>query len=84
MTVGLYFSKDNTCVFVNYKKFEGADVASFKILIEKYSLDKNGVYYLMKKVKGADAATFKAFPHQMGDAGAEDNKNKYLDGKISK
>lgn len=84
LTGELYFSKDNKSIFANNQKFERADLATFKVLNDKYTVDKNGVYYHMKKVKGADAATFNVFPHQMGDADAEDHNNNYLDGKIIK
>jgi hypothetical protein len=76
------YAKDKNGIFVNDKYFSETDVASFKILNEKYTLDKNGVYYQMKKIKNADPLSFKVYPHFMGDADAEDENNKYADGKI--
>ncbi|MBP9210808.1 MAG: DKNYY domain-containing protein [Saprospiraceae bacterium] len=77
-----YYAKDKDHIFVNDVIFSGADASSFKILDEKYCLDKNGVYFKMKKLKGADPSSFKVYPHYIGDADAEDNKHKYGDGKV--
>jgi hypothetical protein len=77
-----YYARDKNSVFVNDKIFSNIDKASFRILNEKYCMDKNGVYFQMKIVKEAHAATFSVFPHIMGDADAEDKKNRYFEGKI--
>lgn len=78
---GPYFAKDKQSVFANQQCFKNVDVFTFNVLNEKYSSDKNGVYYQLKKVKGAIPGSFKVYPHQMGDADAEDNGIKYFEGK---
>lgn len=78
------YAKDKLSIFINDKRFPEADIATFKILDEKYTIDKNGVYFRMIKVKNADPSTFKVFPHLIGDADAEDKNHKYADGKIVK
>lgn len=42
--------KDKNGIYINEKYFAGADVATFKILNEKYTMDRNGVYFGLKKV----------------------------------
>lgn len=76
------YAKDRNGIYVNDKHFAIADLKTFKILNEKYTLDKNGVYFKMKKVKNADPASFIVFPHFMGDADAEDKNNRYGEGKV--
>jgi hypothetical protein len=78
------YAKDKLGIFINDKRFSEADIATFKILNEKYTIDKNGVYYRMKKVKNADPASFIVFPHFMGDADAEDKNQRYGEGKAVK
>jgi len=48
------YAKDKQSIFINDKRFSEADIATFKILDEKYSIDKNGVYFRKIKVKNAD------------------------------
>jgi hypothetical protein len=61
ISLGLGYAKDKNTA----KYFSETDVAIFKILNEKYTLDKNGVYYHRKKVKNA-----KVLSNFMGDADA--------------
>lgn len=77
-----YYAKDKDRIYVNADVFPDVDRASFRILDEKYTLDKNGVYHRMKRVPQADPLTFKVYPHFMGDADAEDKAHKYGEGQI--
>lgn len=76
-----YYAKDKDHIYVNAEVFPNVDRASFRILNEKYTADKNGVYHHMKKMPQADPLTFKVYPHFMGDADAEDRSHKYGEGQ---
>ena len=75
-------AKDKNNIYVQEKVFADVDAATFRILDEKYTADKNTVYYIGKKVKNADPGTFKVYPHFMGNADAEDKNHKYGEGEV--
>lgn len=74
------YAKDNSSVYVNDKKIPGADVATFRLLGENYASDSKNVFYKTSLVKAAKPASFKVYPHDMGDADAEDGKTKFHEG----
>lgn len=78
----VYYAQDKDHIYVNDAPFTGVDRTSFRILDEKYTVDKHAVYYRMKRMPQADPVTFKVFPHYMGDADAEDKDRRYGDGKV--
>lgn len=74
------YAKDNTGVYVNDKKLPGADVATFNLLGENYGSDNRNVFYKTKIVKNANPASFIVYPHDVGDADAEDGTTKFHEG----
>ena len=76
-----YYTKDKNTVFWRDKKVIEADVASFKVLGNGYGSDGKNVFYKSGIIKNADPKTFKVYPHDFGDADAEDAKSKYHSGK---
>lgn len=75
------FARDHKSVFMDDKKVSGADVATFTVLGENYARDKNHVYYKTAVVKNAVPTSFRVYPHDVGNADAEDALNKYHQGK---
>ena len=75
------YTKDNTSVFYNDKKLIGVDLATFKPLGNNYGCDNKHVFYKTAIMKNAQPANFKVYPHDIGDADAEDKMNKYNQGK---
>lgn len=74
------FAKDKGNVFMNDKKLNNADLANFKVLGENYASDLKQVFYKENMVKYADPKTFEVYPHDMGNADAEDALNKFHEG----
>lgn len=74
------FARDKATVYMNDKAMKGAGVATFKVLGENYGSDKSRVFYQTHIVKNADPETFKVYPHDIGNADAEDAKNKFHEG----
>lgn len=75
------YAKDNLAVYVDDKKIMDADVAAFKVLGENYGSDNKHVFYKTTIVKDAATAGFRVYPHDVGNADAEDLLNKYHEGK---
>ena len=74
------YAKDHTNVYVNDKKIANADAATFKLLGENYASDSKHVFYKTSLVKDARPLSFTVYPHDMGDADAEDGKTKFHEG----
>ena len=74
------FARDNATVYMNDKKLKGADVATFKVLGENYGSDNRHVFYKTGIVKNASPDSFKVYPHDFGNADAEDAKSKFHEG----
>ncbi|MEO6732825.1 MAG: DKNYY domain-containing protein [Ferruginibacter sp.] len=74
------YAKDNAAVYMDDKKLSNADVATFKVLGENYGSDGKHVFYKMTIMKDADPASFRVYPHDVGNADAEDAKNKFHEG----
>ena len=55
--------------------------STFTVLGHGYAEDNKQVYFRTSVVNDADPATFKVFPHDFGDADAEYNKNRFIDGR---
>ena len=74
------YARDRYTVFMDEKKMPDADLSSFKMLGENYARDSKQVFYKTNIIKNADVATFKVYPHDVGNADAEDATNKYHEG----
>ncbi len=74
------YAKDNTSVYVNDKKLTGADVATFTLLGENYSRDSRYVFYKTMIVKDTNPASFTVYPHDIGNADAEEGTTKFHEG----
>lgn len=74
------YAKDNNSMYVNDKKIPSADVATFKLLGQNYASDNKQVFYKNRIVKGAAPASFTVYPHDVGNADAEDDTNKFHEG----
>ncbi|MEO6818998.1 MAG: DKNYY domain-containing protein [Ginsengibacter sp.] len=75
------YAKDKSNVYVNDKKIIDANVANFKLLGENYASDARNVFYKSIPVKEANPLAFSVYPHDIGDADAEDGNNKFHEGK---
>lgn len=75
------YAKDNTAVYVDDKKINEADVTTFKLLGGNYGSDGRHVFYKTTLVNNAHPASFKVYPHDIGNADAEDGKVKFHEGK---
>ena len=74
------YARDNGSVFMDDKKLPEADLTSFKVLGENYASDSKHVFYQTKIVKDASPVSFNVYPHDVGNADAEDSKNKFHEG----
>jgi len=74
------YAKDNNSVYVDDKKINDADVVTFKLLGANYGSDGQCVFYKTKLVKNAHPPSFKVYPHDMGNADAEDGTIKFHEG----
>lgn len=74
------YAKDEASVYVNNTKIVGADVATFRLLGENYGADNTQVFYKTNLVKKAKPISFTVYPHDVGDADAEDGNNKFHEG----
>ena len=79
-TENFYYAKDNTSIFWENKKLADANIANFKVLGMGYGSDGKHVFYKTNIIKNADPDSFKVYPHDVGDADAEDAANKYHEG----
>ena len=74
------YAKDKAAVYMDDKKLNGVDITSFQVLGENYGSDSKQVFYKTKLVKYASPASFEVYPHDFGDADAEDATNKFHEG----
>lgn len=75
------FTKDNAFVFFHDKKLSDADLTTFKPLGNNYGSDNQHVFYKTKIIKDAQSTSFKVYPHDVGDADAEEANGRYHKGK---
>lgn len=75
------YTKDKSTVYFGDKPLKGVPVSSFKPLGSFYGTDGKHIYFKTGILTGADPATFNVFPHDVGNADAEDGKNKYHEGE---
>lgn len=75
------FAKDNTKVFYENEKINGANASTFRTLNHGFSKDKDAVFFYTKKITNADAASFEVFKendlYTDGVYYAKDNNNIY-------
>ena len=74
------YARDSFAVYMDDKKLGNADVNTFKVLGENYGIDAAHVFYKTTIVKNAAPASFIVYPHDMGNADAEDSQNKFHEG----
>ena len=55
------YSENNWEIFFNWEKIEKIDEKSFKILDEKFAIDKNSAFFLWKKIEESEPFSFKIF-----------------------
>ena len=75
------YAKDNTSVYMDDKKLSAADATTFKVLGANYGSDSKKVFYKTMIVKDASPVSFKVYPHDFGNADAEDATSKFHEGK---
>ncbi len=76
-----YYSSDKDNVYWLDKKLTNADRAHFKPLGHGYGTNGKQIFYKTSVMPQADPNTFKVYPHDVGDADAEDAATKYHSGK---
>jgi len=74
------YARDKSFVYMDDVQVTAADVKTFKVLGENYGSDYKHVFYKNKIVKGADPQSFNVYPHDFGDADAEDSTSKFHEG----
>lgn len=67
-------------MYVNDKKVPGVEVATFKLLGQNYASDNKHVFYKTAIVKDAAPPSFTVYPHDVGNADAEDGTTKFHEG----
>jgi hypothetical protein len=78
-----YYTRDKNNIFWMQQKVNVMATEQFKVLGHGYGSDGQQVYYKTSIVKNADPKSFKVYPHGIGNADAEDARNKYSEGKIA-
>lgn len=76
-----FYSKDKQGIYWMDKKIITGDNPAFAPLGNGYAADGKQVWFKTATISGADANTFKVYPHDVGDADAEDAATKYHSGK---
>jgi hypothetical protein len=75
------YAKDKNTVYMNEKRFTLPDPKTFTILGENYSHDGKNVFYKTATVINARPSSFKVYPHDVGNADAEDLTGKFHEGR---
>ena len=76
-----YYSSDDLAIYWFDKKLTGAHKTGFTPLGHGYATDGKNIFYKTAVLPHADAGSFKVYPHDVGDADAEDATTKYHSGK---
>lgn len=76
-----YYSRDKVGIYWFDKKITCTALAAFKALGHGYATDGMNVFYKTNIINNAEVQSFKVYPHDFGDADAEDGHTKYHSGK---